>query len=140
MTTTAFSLPDGGSAILRDPKLVTERHRRPVTRLNSRIAGSAVGQLLASKDSMTEPEFEEAARKILATEEWALLDDLNDALIVALVESWPYAAPVTSEGLLDIPGEAYDALKIEASKHVTALMPSFAVSPVEESPTPPSAD
>lgn len=136
----AFSLPDGGSAIIRDPKLVTERHRRPVTRLNSRIAGSAVGQLLASKDSMDDKEFEEEARKLLATDEWELLDELNDALIVALVESWPYPAPITVDGLLDIPGEAYDALKAETAKHVTALMPSFSVSPVEESPTPPLVD
>lgn len=137
---TEFPLPDGGSATLRDPKLVTERHRRPVTRLNSRIAGSAVGQLLASKDSMTDKEFEDEARKLLATAEWELLDELNDALIVALVESWSYDAAVTTDGLLDIPGESYDALKVETSKHVTALMPSFAVSPVEDSPTPPLVD
>lgn len=138
--TSTFTLPDGDTATLRDPKLVTERHRRPVTKLQRRLAASPVGQLLASKDKLSEEEFEEQARALLGSDDYELLDQLNDALVVALVEVWPYNVPVTLDGLLDIPGEAYDALKVEASKHVSDLMPSFAVSPSEESPTPPSAD
>lgn len=133
-----LTLPDGGSATLRDPKLVTERQRRPVARLQQRLAGSPVGQLLAAKDSLTDEAFEVEARSLLGTDDWALLDDLNDALVVALVESWTYPAAVTLDGLLDLPAESYDALKAEASKHVTELMPSFAVSASETSPTPPS--
>lgn len=136
---TILELPDGGTATFRDPKQVSERHRRPVARLQQRLAASAVGQLLASKDAMSDEQFEAEARKLLASDEWELLDDLNDALVVALVESWSYERPVSLDGLLDLPSAVYDALRAEASKHVADLLPSFDVSPEESSPTQPSA-
>lgn len=145
MTTTTIELPDGGTATIRDPKDVTERQRRPVTRLQMRLAASPVGQLLARKDDVKDDEAASAALDAELTaaivndpEALALLDDLNDALMVALVESVNGVA-MTGESALDQPHGVYDALKTESAKYVTQLMPTFSANPDPASPTPPSA-
>jgi hypothetical protein len=153
-STTTITLPDGGIAVIRDPETVTEAQRRPVTRLQMRLAVSPVGQLFerkakaakaAAEADATDSEAAKAAAEVdaevgrlVATDLDAmeLLDDLNDALIVALVESYN-GAPVVAA--TDLPSRAYDALKVETAKYVTKLMPSFAPSPDPASPTPPSA-
>ena len=138
-----IDLPDGGWALLRDPRRVTERQRRPVTRLQARLAGSAVGALLAQRGNLSDKKFEEEARKVLGSDDYGLLDDLNDALIEALVDSWSYEDPPSAAAAMDKPGPVYDKIKRECAKHVTALTPDF--SPTDESladpasPTGPSA-
>lgn len=136
-----ISLPDGGWALLRDPQNITERQRRPINRLQARVAGSAVGALLAHKATMSDAEFEEESRKILGSEDFALLDELNDALIGVLVESWSYDSEPSAETALDLPGPVYEALKNECAKYVTALAPQFNPADADnpESPTGPSA-
>src|SRR4051812_31144195 len=91
---TTIELPDGGTATIRDPKDVTERQRRPVTRLQMRLAASPVGQLFARKDEVKGDEVANAALDkqiselvLNDPESLALLDELSDALMVALVES-----------------------------------------------------
>ena len=133
-----IDLPDGGWALIRDPRRVTERQRRPVTRLQARVAGSEVGALLATKDKLPDDEFEEHARRVLGSDDFALLDDLNDALIEALVDSWSYDVPVSKDAALDLPGPVYEALKAACAKHVMELAPNL--EPTPEDPTPPSAD
>lgn len=120
-----ITLPDGGWALLRDPRRVTEKQRRPVTRLQARVAGSEIGALLSKKGTLPDDEFERESLKALGSDAFTLLDDLNDALIVALVDSWSYDVPVSAEAALDLSGEAYDALKAACAKHVTALTPDF---------------
>jgi len=135
---TEITLP-GGTAVLRDPEQVTERHRRPVTRINLQLAGSPVGDLLQVKATLSEEEFDQRIRKLIGSPAYMLLDDLADAVIVAMVESWSFDAPVTLDGLLDLPGPAYDELKNVTGKSVTALLPNFGPNPDPDSPTPPSA-
>lgn len=142
--TEIIDLPGGGTAALRDAATVSERHRRPVTRLQHRLAASEVGHLLATREGMSEEEFAERIAPLLGSTDGELLDELNDALIVALVDrlelpDQPPLPGLTVDGLLDLPGPVYDRLKVEAAKHVTALMPSFEPSPDPSSPTPPSA-
>jgi hypothetical protein len=139
--TEKIALPDGGWALLRDPQNITERQRRPLNRLQARVAGSAVGALIAHKATMTDVEFEEESRKILGSEDFALLDELNDALIGVLVDSWSYDSEPSADAALDLPGPVYEALKNECAKHVTALAPQFTPVDAEnpESPTAPSA-
>lgn len=146
---TTLPLPGGGTATLRDPQLVTERHRRPVTRLQMRLAASSVGDLLTASAAQPTPESEEAfaaaAKSVLGSDDFQLLDEVNDALVVALVETVqltpdaPVLQGLTLDSLLDLPGSVYDVLRREAAKHVAELIPSFAISPDEASPTPPSA-
>lgn len=145
--TTTIELPDGvGTATIRDPKSVTEAQRRPVTRLQMRLAVSPVGQLLARKAAAVEAKDDAESAKVDAElgefigndlGALELLDDLNDALIVALVETFN-GAPLTSA--TDLPGPAYDQLKTEAAKHISELMPGFSPNPDPSSPTPPSAN
>lgn len=134
-------LPDGGWALLRDPEQVSERQRRPLNRLQARVAGSAVGALVAHKALMSDDEFEEESRKVLGSDDFALLDDLNDALIDVLVESWSYDSEPSADAALDLPGRVYEALKNECAKYVSALAPQFTPSDADnpESPTGPSA-
>lgn len=142
-------LPDGGSAVLRDPSTVTERQRRPVTRAQMRLAGSPVGELLDSQPADDAPEaehkaFNKAMIELMGTPAYDLLDELNDALAAALVEKVTLPDGRTfdnpsADDLLDIPGADLDVIKAETAKYVTALMPSFAPTPDAESPTPPSA-
>jgi len=152
---TNFTLPDGDIAVIRDPKEVTEAQRRPVTRLQMRLAVSPVGQLLARKAEVgPEPKEGDAPRSaedmaaleaidaefadLMAdnVEALDLIDDLNDALIMALVES-VNGAPLAAA--IDLKGKVYDALKTETAKHVVDLMPTFSANPDPASPTPPSA-
>ena len=137
-----IELPEGW-AILRDPKRVTERQRRPVTRLQARVAGSDIGALLQLKGSLSDAEFEAEALKALGSEAFGLIDELNDAMIVALVERMqidgqPEVTGLTADGLLDLPGPVYDALKNATARYVTEITPNFG--PTPEDPTPPSAD
>lgn len=136
---TTLPIP-GGTAELRDPALVSERHRRPLTRLQLQLASSPVGELLQAKDRMSDEDFATEVTKLIGTPAYRLLDDINDAAIVALVESWTFPCPVTLDGLLDLPGPAYDALKAETAKHVLKLLPTFTPTADPDSPTPPSAD
>lgn len=133
-----ITLPSGKTAVLRDPQQVSERARRPVTRLQARIAAGPVGELLRRKDTLTDAEFEAEAMSLMGSEDFALLDEVNDLLIVALVASWSYDAPVTLDSVLDLPQQDYEALKRAVAPHVTALMPDFSTSPDPDSPTVPS--
>lgn len=134
-------LPGGASATLRDPEQVSERHRRPVTRLNLQLAGSPIGDLLEAKQkgTLTGDAFDAESRKLMGSASFELLDEIADAVIVALVESWSFDLPITLDGLLDLPGAAYDELKAITGKSITALLPNFTPNADPDSPTPPSA-
>lgn len=151
MSDEKISLPDGGWALLRDPRRVTERQRRPVTRLQAKVMGSAVGALLAEKERREaageaagplDEWFTEESRKLMGSQDYMLLDDYNDALIEALVAEWSYDGTPSADAALDLPGEAYEALKAECAKHMNALTVNFSPdnAQVETSPTEPSVD
>lgn len=113
-----ISLPDGGWAMLRDPKQVTERQRRPIDRLQAKINASQIGAILFEQKRRIETGedkasvdrwFEEQYRQLQGTPDYDLLDEYNDALIVAFVDSWSYDLDVSA--YLDLPGQVYTALK-----------------------------
>lgn len=108
-----IDLPGGAWAQLRDPDTITERQRRPIKA--AMIAAGSSGEFQA-----------------------ALADGIFDHLVLALLESWSFDAPVTAEGLLDLPGSAYDALTKACTPMLKQILPDFAPTPDPESPSAPS--
>ena len=113
----------GGWVVFNDPKLVSERARRPVVKAS---------MLLSSTFKSTADGVDPSERDI------DQMDAFNDAVILALVKEWSFDAEISHEGLLDLPGAAYDALRQKVGPMVTDLMPSFTADPEPDSPTVPS--
>lgn len=135
-------LPGGQWVALRDADEVTERQRRPYIAARNRLMASPVGELLAAdhgKTKAAEKEFEEEVRRAAGTEDWGLIDAVDDALIDALVDSWSFEVPVSPQAALDIPAKARAVLKAECAKRQQALVVDFeTVTPDPASPTGPS--
>jgi hypothetical protein len=125
-----IELPEDQWADLYDPIKVPERKRRPVVR--------ALVAFMKDRQEHEPPPFDaadlsddEKAARIAAQIDPSLLvaaDDLNDALVVALVREWSFGA-VTLEVLLDLPADTYRVLSEACSPHMNELMPNFQVSP-----------
>ncbi len=135
-------LPDGQTAHFRDPGQVPERLRRPVSRaLMSSMRGLDSVEVDPATGDVRELTEREIGERMIASGGMDALDDANDLLVLALVTGWSYDAPVTLEALLDLPGDAYDALREESAPHLWAMLPkNFRVDKDPESPTKPSSD
>ncbi len=120
-------LPDNAHALLRDPSQVSERLRRPIM--------SAVSRLASGVDVVGKSESEVGA-EMLASGGMDTMNEVNDLLVVALVESWSFPQSVSLEGVLDLPGATYDALRAAVSPHMTAMMPDFSPQPDPAGATP----
>lgn len=124
---TRIDLPEGGWADLYDPLKVPEKKRRPVVR--------ALMRLLKERAEHAPPEFnledaadEEKAAALAARLDPALImatDDLNDALVVALVREWSFGIDVTVDNLLELPTDTYRVLSEATSPQLNVLMPQF---------------
>lgn len=115
----------GGWVDVREPEDVPERLRRRVTTMSGQAA-SVAGRL---SDDDT-PEASDV--------EFVL--GFNDAICMCLVMGWSWDFPVSSDGLLDLPGPAYDALVKHAQSQLGRLIPSFAVDPNPKVPTETSSE
>jgi len=118
-----------GWVMLRDPKMVPERLRRPIMAQAASIQQVA-RELTASIDT------DSAASK----ESVLSLYDFNDLVAVALISAWSWDAPVTVESLQDLPGSEYDEIQKLVSPLIGELMPNFEPDPAADSPTEPSAE
>lgn len=94
-------VPSGGWVEFRDPKVVTERLRRPVKQ-------AAAGFREGMPDEQAIVAF----------------DETLDLACVALIESWSFGA-VTVDGLLDLQGPDVDAIHKHVEPLLPALMPNF---------------
>lgn len=106
-----IELPGGAWAALRDPDVVTERQRKPLILAAQRLA--AEGNL-------------------------SVMVDVQDAVVLAMVESWSFDVPVTADGLLDVPAKTLTALRLACEGFAAELMPDFGPTPDPESPSAPS--
>lgn len=140
------TLDAGGWVDLRDPAEIPERLRRPLTRIQMLLAanpafGGAVKEAAAT-GAVTVEDFtpEQAVGMIsgMGADSLALIDDLNDRAILARVMGWSFEAPLTMDGLLDLPGPVYDELKVLCAKGALSSGPDFSPSQDEASPTDPS--
>ena len=133
-----ISLPSGGWAVLRAASAVPVKLRRPVEK-----AILALGQSQAKSALVSAPDLSDSEKvaEVAASIKPEILDqfnELNDLLIVAIVESWSFEAPISVESLGDFPQADYEALQEIAAKDVTSMMPRFGASNDPNSPTKPS--
>lgn len=115
-----------GWVVLRDPKMISERMRRPI------IAKATAMRVVANKVTASDGEDS------FSEEEFLSLYAFNDLVAVAVVSEWSWDTPVSVEGLLDLPAADYDAVLKITAPLVTELMPKFEPDPDENSPTEPS--
>ena len=127
---TKVDLPDGAWALLRDPAKAPERLRRPVTNLAAKVHPEIMAAIAAEESGTDGPD--------LTADALAGFQTLNDLVMVAVVAEWSFDQAITPETVGDIPGDAYDVLRRETAKLVTALIPDFSPNPDPASPTPPS--
>lgn len=146
-TANRIPLPGSGWADLRPVQDITERHRRPIKRLSTQLLGnaefaSAVAEVQASGKDPADLTMDEQL-KVAAGMGAAFdtLEEIQDLLVVAAVRGWSYdAIPVTVDGLLDLPGQALDALRAAVAPYQGALNPNLTEpTPDPASPTEPSS-
>lgn len=136
----------GGWADLRPVSDVTERMRRPIKRLSARLTSyPAFMQAVQSAEQTTDggkKELSESEKLGIAAamgDAFDVLEELQDALVVAVTRGWSWDTPVTADGVLDLPGPALDALRQAVAPYQTALNPTFEPTPDPASPTGPSS-
>jgi hypothetical protein len=142
-----ITLPSGATADIRDAVDVTERQRRPIRRIQTRLAGmpafaaaireAEAAQAAAGNDAEIPADVQ---LKVAAGmgEAFDLLEELNDALVAAVVRGWSYEFPVTVDAVQDVPGRDLDALRTACAPLLRELMPNFEPTPDADSPTAPS--
>lgn len=139
------TLPSGSTADVRDVADVTERQRRPIRKVQSRLAANsefsaAVATAQAAKQA-DGSEMTQDEQRSIAAGMGSAFDDLelvNDLLVAALVAGWSYDFPVSVDACQDIPGRDLDALREICAPFLSALMPGFEPDPDPASPTDPS--
>jgi len=116
-----------GWVTLRDPRMVSERRRRPI------LAKAASMQSKANMiNDAAEGDVDEASLNALY--------EFNDLVAIALIESWSWETDVSAEALQDLASRDYDAIQSLVAPMVKDLMPSFEVTPEEDSPFVPSVE
>jgi hypothetical protein len=93
---------------LRDPELVPERLRRPV------FEKSVQGVAFAESDEVNADSI-------------SFFSEFNDLLAIAMISEWSFAAPITLDGLLDLPIKAYDDVRNAVAPFIEKLIPDFGV-------------
>jgi hypothetical protein len=158
MTTTekpaaAVDLPNGQWAVFRDPDDITDKQRRPLTRLQAvvesrgllqalRVAEARVNLLKENpddKDLLAAAKEAEAEVTRLTTEETLeLFEQLNDLAVIAFTEAWSFDKPVTLEEFGTLKWGESTALRTAVAPLALRLFPSFDPTPEADSPTEPS--
>lgn len=131
-----ITLPSGATADLRPVADITERHRRPLKRLQTELMklhefAEAIEKANGSK-KLTKAEQDKVAEGLGAAFE--PLEELNDRLVVAAVRGWSYSFDVSYENVLDVPSRDLDALREAVAPYLAELMPDF--SPTKDRNTP----
>lgn len=109
----------GGWVQYRDPEDVPERLRRRVVQIGSQLA--SIGERAEAGD--------------ISPEDMTLVSEMNDAIAICLVVAWSWDAPLSVEGLQDLPVAAYDEIVKHGQAHVERLLPNFGVNPDPKVPT-----
>ena len=131
-------LPHDNWADLREPD---EIPRKPARAFRKALTDAVVPIADDLDPSLGEEAMKvEAAKRLMASADaFGLMDDLAEALVLAVVADWSFG-PVDMETLDTIPDAAVDIIyaQCQGDGYLEKLMPSFGVSPDEDSPTTPS--
>lgn len=135
-----INLPSGATTDLRDVADVTERQRRPIKRIQTKLAGlpafvNAVEEAKAQTDGVALTPDQQLKIAAGMGEAFDLLEELNDALVVALTAGWSYTFGVSVDAVQDLPGRDLDALRAAVAPFLAQLNPDFDPSPDPASPT-----
>jgi hypothetical protein len=135
-----LTLPSGATADLRDVADVTERQRRPIKRIQTKLAGlpafvNAVEEAKAQGDGVDLTPDQQLKIAAGMGEAFDLLEELNDALVAALVAGWSYGFVVSADAVQDLPGRDLDALRTAVAPFLAQLNPDFEPSPDAASPS-----
>jgi hypothetical protein len=135
-----LTLPSGATADLREVADVTERQRRPIKRIQTKLAGlpaftSAVAEAQAQGDGIDLTPEQQLRIAAGMGEAFDLLEELNDALVAALVAGWSYGFPVSADAVQDLAGRDLDALRKAVSPYLGQLNPDFEPNPDPASPS-----
>jgi hypothetical protein len=131
------NLPSGATADLRHVTDITERHRRPLKRLQTELLGMADFAAAVDK-AQGNKKLSKADQDVIAAglkESFEPLEELNDRLVVACVAGWSYAFEVSFENILDVPVRDLDALREHVTPYLSQLMPDFSPQKDKASPT-----
>lgn len=143
-------LPNGQSATLRAPEDVSERLRRPIVRAIRGVRPEIQAQSRAAAELEDVPDPQKPGSMVPGPEKQVALaqlqyemtnaeadayQDATDYAAVALVERWTFEAPVTLDGLLDLPARTLDALRLVVAPLVNDL---FVDTGADPNPTAPS--
>lgn len=134
---THITLPSGATADLRPAADITERHRRPLKRIQTQLMrlhefGAALQKAQGSK-KLTKAEQDAIAQGL--GDAFDPLEELNDRLVVAAVRGWSYDFPVEYDNVLDLPGRDLDALREAVAPYMAELMPDFGPAKDKDTPT-----
>jgi hypothetical protein len=136
----------GGWADLRPVSDVTERMRRPIKRLSAKLTSfpsfmNAVSGAMTATANGTKEIDDATGISIAASmgDAFEVLEELQDALVVAVTRGWSWEQDVSADGVLDLPGPALDALRQAVAPWQRALNPNFEPTPAPASPTGPSS-
>lgn len=125
---THVPLPDGQWAEFAAPQKVSERRRRSYVNAIAAFNAATAQLPRAATGDGPDPRFAGAA-------ESELLDNAIDLLILALVKAWSYEQPVSLDALQDLPVDAYDVLRKEASDRQADMMPDYSPTTDPKAPT-----
>jgi hypothetical protein len=156
MAPTTVDLPDGQSAVLRDPGQLTAGQKRPLKILVQSLGARRFQEVVDAQpqdlpddatDEQRVAEMEAAADRLdalrLDEREWDLLERMGDATLFALLDSWtlPQPVPDTIAGLADLRDIEYQMLSQAAGRvyaeHVKAN--GFTAASVENPASPTGA-
>lgn len=134
---TAHNSPSGFSFILIEPNRVPEFKRRPVAYKLIEVdnAFDSADDLPLDPDAVmsTAPPKDDD----LTPTHLRLLDELNDLVAVALLDSWSLAEPISAEALVRLPKQDYEAIRTAVAPFVAEMMPDFSPTPDDGTPTTP---
>lgn len=135
-----ITLPSGATADIREVADVTERQRRPIKRIQTKLAAipEFADAVREAQDKTEDGELSPEAQLTIAAglgEAFDLLEDLNDALVAALTAGWSYGFAVSADAVQDLPGRDLDALRNAVAPFLAQLAPDFEPSPDADSPT-----
>lgn len=122
----------GGTAVLRNPATLSVRQKRPLQILAQTLGTRRYSEIIDARnvapppDDMMTPAQKEAAEQAaidaqdalhLTRNEWAILYEMTDATIFALLDSWtiPVELPTSIDDVQEIADSGvYDALAVAA--------------------------